>query len=66
MCNVLDENLMADSFEHFWSVIVKSFGVNLMYYITVLQMSYSLFSKAMMESDNGNTTLKVLEEKWVL
>ena len=53
-------------FEHFWSVVVKSFGVNLMNYITVLQMSYSLFSKTMMERDNGNTILKLLEEKWVL
>ena len=52
LCNVFDENLMADSFEHFQITTLISFDVDPIHYITALQMAYSLFLKIRMESDH--------------
>ena len=58
--NVLDVNLMANSFEHFRNITLKAFGVDPMHYITTPQMAYSLFLKVTMEGNHGENALKTL------
>ena len=64
--NVLDVTLMADAFEHFHNTTLKAFSVDLMHYITALQMAYSLFLKVTFEGNHGMKALKALFEKWVV
>ena len=62
--NVFDVTLMADAFEHFRNNTLNAFGVDLMHYIRVPQMDYSLFLKVTMEGDHGESNLRFLGEKW--